>query len=72
MMASINNAKGGHSWKGKFNAIDLPNFTALDGELELWERYWATYNETLPDNCCGLRYIYILFCRILILIDLVL
>ena len=45
LLLSINNPKGGHSWKEKFNsfaefyATDLPNFTTLDGESELWERY---------------------------------
>ena len=48
LLLSINNPKGGHSWKEKFNsfaefyATDLPNFTTLGGESELWERYWAT------------------------------
>ena len=46
----------GHSWQEKFKsfaefyAADLPNFTALDGELQLWAKYWETYEGAHPDN----------------------
>ena len=33
-----------------FYLEDLTNPLALDGELELWEKYWKTKNTCLPDN----------------------
>ena len=44
------------SWKEDFKSFvefyldDFPNSMALDGEMELWEKYWETYKGCLPDN----------------------
>lgn len=43
-------------WKTKFFKFaelfkdDLPCYTALDGELELWQKYWVFENLCRPDN----------------------
>ena len=44
------------NWKDNFSLFsssyleDLTNHLALDGEFELWEKYWKTKNTCLPDN----------------------
>ena len=50
------------NWKEKFSLFsslyvdDLPKPLALDGELELWEKYWLTKNTSHPDNIsCTLK-----------------
>ena len=44
------------NWKEKFTLLsafylgDMTNPLALDGELELWQKYWETKNTCRPDN----------------------
>ena len=33
-----------------FYKTDMPNFLAFQSELNLWEKYWSTYNRDIPDN----------------------
>ena len=45
-----------NSWKEKFKTFchfyedDFPNPLALDGEMELWQKYWGTSKDSLPDS----------------------
>lgn len=47
------------SWKEKFKIFtnfyedDLPNALALDAELELWQKYWETYQGSRPDSAAS-------------------
>ena len=49
-------ASGSQDWKEKFKLFinfyedDLPNPLALDGELDLWQSYWETYQGSRPDS----------------------
>lgn len=56
MVPLIFSPRPGLCWKDKFKlfadfyADDVPSFSSLDGELELWGTYWETYTGSLPDN----------------------
>ena len=59
MIALLNTCKSGdQSWKQKlkifmdFYKDDLPNPVALDAELELWHKYWESFEGSRPDTGC--------------------
>ena len=49
-------ASGSQDWKEKFKLFinfyedDLPNPLAVDGELDLWQSYWETYQGSRHDS----------------------
>ena len=51
----IKNSKN-TTWREEFKSFsmfyedDFPNFRLLDSEINLWEKYWLTYNGELPEN----------------------
>ena len=55
-MISMLTASGSQDWKEKFKLFinfyedDLSNPLALDGELDLWQSYWETYQGSRPDS----------------------
>ena len=59
MPANIIFSEGNNKWKEDFKRFvefyldDLPNPMALDAEIDLWEKYWETYNGSRPANACA-------------------
>ena len=60
MISMINHPSlNGQGWKEKFNLFskfyeaDLPNPLGLCAELELWEKFWTTYQGSLPDSAAS-------------------
>ena len=57
--ANIVFSEGNNKWKEDFKRFvefyldDLPNPMALDAEIDLWEKYWVTYNGSRPVNACA-------------------
>ena len=55
LVAIFHQPKKGH-WKKKISFFanfirdDLRNALSLDSEPDLWETYWISYRESVPDN----------------------
>lgn len=57
MIALVNSFQSGQqTWKEKFKIFanlyedDIPNPLALDAELELWQKYWESFQGSRPDS----------------------